>query len=42
MRGANQPEESEEEEFSEFSIIHDIFPPKVNSVTVQTIQLKSK
>ena len=33
MRGANQPEESEEEEFSEISIIHDIFPPKVSLVT---------
>ena len=40
MRGANQPEESEEEEFSECSVIHDIFPPKVNSNTVR-IESKS-
>ena len=32
LRGASQPEESEEEEFSEMSIIHDIFPPKVVTV----------
>ena len=31
LRGANQPEseETDEDEFSELSIIHDIFPPKV-------------
>ena len=30
MRGVNRPEESEEDEFSELGIIHDIFPPKVS------------
>ena len=30
MRGANRPEDSEEDEFSELGIIHDIFPPKVS------------